>query len=99
MAADTGHINVHETGAIEGTGHKVIALPSVEGKITATQIEQVYREHAGNKSAEHEVQPKMVYISLPTELGTMYTLEELKAISGVCRQSGMYRVVGGARLG
>ena len=99
VAADTGHINVHETGAIEGTGHKVIALPSVEGKITATQIEQVYREHAGNKSAEHEVQPKMVYISLPTELGTMYTLEELKVISGVCRQSGMYLFVDGARLG
>lgn len=99
IAADTGHINVHETGAVEATGHKVLALPSVDGKITAEQVEECYLGHINDGAAEHTVQPKMVYISQPTELGTMYTLDELTAISKVCRENGVYLFVDGARLG
>lgn len=99
IAADTGHINVHETGAIEATGHKVLALDSVDGKISAAQIENAYTSHINDGAAEHTVQPKMVYISQPTELGTMYTLEELTAISKVCRENKLYLFLDGARLG
>ena len=99
IAADTGHINVHETGAIEATGHKVLALETEDGKITAQQIESVYLSHRNDGSAEHTVQPKMVYISQPTELGTLYSLSELTDISEVCRKNDMYLCVDGARLG
>lgn len=99
LAADTGHINVHETGAIEACGHKVLALPSVDGKITAKQIDDYYKAHISDASFEHIVQPKMVYISLPTELGTMYTLKELKDIYEVCKADRLYLFVDGARLG
>lgn len=99
IAADTGHINVHETGAIEATGHKVLALDSVDGKISAEQIEACYRNHIEDGAAEHTVAPKMVYISQPTELGTLYTLDELTAISKVCKSNGLYLFVDGARLG
>lgn len=99
LSADTGHINVHETGAVESTGHKVIALPSVDGKITAKQVEDAYRSHVESDSFEHEVQPKMVYISNPTELGTIYSKAELEALSGACRKNGLYLFMDGARLG
>lgn len=99
IAANTGHINVHETGAIEATGHKVLALDAIDGKITADQVEKCYKDHINDGAAEHTVQPKMVYISQPTELGTMYTLEELTAISKVCRENRLYLFVDGARLG
>lgn len=99
LCAETGHINVHETGAVEADGHKVLGLPSFDGKITAKQVEDAYQAHMNDGSFEHMVQPKMVYISQPTELGTMYTLSELKALSDVCRKNGLYLFVDGARLG
>ena len=99
LCANTGHINVHETGAVEATGHKVLGLPSDDGKITAEQIRQAGLEHMHSDCAEHVVQPKMVYISNPTELGTIYSLAELEAIGNVCREFGYYLFVDGARLG
>lgn len=99
LCADTGHINVHETGAVESCGHKVMALPSGDGKITAAQVKEAYEGHMTNDSFEHMVQPKMVYISNPTELGTIYSKEELTALSEVCRECGLYLFLDGARLG
>ena len=99
LCAVTGHINVHETGAVESCGHKVLGLPSADGKITAAQVEEAYREHVNNDSFEHMVQPKMVYISNPTELGTIYSKAELAALSEVCRKNGLYLFMDGARLG
>ena len=99
LAADTGHINVHETGAIEATGHKVLPLPSENGKIRAEQIQQAWHAHWTNESHEHLVQPGMVYISFPTEYGTLYTKEELTAIYRVCRECHLPLFIDGARLG
>ena len=98
VGAVTAHINVHETGSIEATGHKVLAVPSDDGKIHAGQVEALYQEHINDDSFEHMVQPKMVYISHPTELGTIYTKAELQALYGVCRKYGLYLFVDGARL-
>lgn len=99
LCADTGHINVHETGAVESCGHKVLPLPSADGKITAEQVEGAYLAHKNNESFEHMVQPKMVYISNPTELGTIYSKSELKALHEVCGKYGLYLFMDGARLG
>lgn len=99
ISAVTGHINVHETGAIEATGHKVIAIPTEDGKLQASQIEENVRLQRDCDDAEHIVQPKMVYISNPTELGTIYKLAELEEISAVCRRLGLYLFMDGARLG
>ena len=99
IGAESAHINVHETGAIEATGHKVIALPSEDGKITAQQIEAAAYSQSNTMDAEHTAQPKMVYISQSTEWGTVYTLAELEAISQVCKKYRMYLFVDGARLG
>ena len=99
LCAVSGHINVHETGAVEATGHKVIGLPSMDGKVTADQIQEVVIAHHTDASAEHTVQPKMVYISNPTELGTIYNLSELRAISDICRAHDLYLFLDGARLG
>lgn len=99
LAAHSGHINVHETGAIEATGHKVVSVASGDGKINAQQILQVARAQENDENAEHAVQIKMVYISNSTELGTTYTLAELEAISEACKQSGFYLFLDGARLG
>lgn len=99
VCADTGHINVHETGAIEHSGHKVMALPSREGKITAGQIREAIEGHYGDANHEHMVQPGMVYISYPTEAGTLYGKSELRAISEVCRKAGVPLFLDGARLG
>ena len=99
IGAVTAHIHVHETGAVEATGHKVLAVPSEDGKLTAAQVAEVVDSQRFSGAAEHMVQPKMVYISNPTELGTIYTLEELKELSAVCRQYGMYLFLDGARLG
>lgn len=96
--AVTAHINVHETGAVEATGHKVLSLPSADGKITASQVEELYLAHINDESFEHMVQPGMVYISNPTELGTIYTRAELEALYRVCRTWGLYLFVDGARL-
>lgn len=99
ISADTGHINVHETGAIEATGHKVLSLPSPDGKLTADQIRKAAGAQSEAMDPEHTVQPKMVYISNTTEVGTIYTLAELEAISAACKDCGLYLFMDGARLG
>ena len=99
ISAVSGHINVHETGAIEATGHKVLAVPSLDGKLTATQIEEMIIAHRNEDGPEHMVQPGMVYLSFPTEVGTIYTRGELEDISLVCRKYGLPLFVDGARLG
>ena len=99
LCADSGHINVHETGAVEATGHKVLPMPSVEGKISADQVKKAVLLHRADGSFEHIVQPKLVYISHPTELGTLYTKAELKALHETCRELGLYLFLDGARLG
>ncbi|WP_461810937.1 threonine aldolase family protein [Faecalimonas sp.] len=99
VCAVSGHINVHETGAIEACGHKVMTLPSDDGKISAKQVEEVYMHHKNDASFEHMTQPKLVYISNPTELGTIYTKKELEDLRTVCDECGMYLYLDGARLG
>ncbi len=99
IGADCAHINCHETGAVEATGHKVLGLSSVDGKITGQQIRDYVRAHYASDSFEHTVQPKMVYLSNPSELGTLYSLSELTDISRACRDTGLYLFVDGARLG
>lgn len=99
FCAVTGHINVHETGAVEATGHKVLSVLTPDGKLNAGQICQMAQSHLDSDCAEHMVQPKMVYISNPTELGTIYRLDELEAISAACRQYGLFLFLDGARLG
>lgn len=99
LCATTGHINVHETGAVESCGHKVLGLPGEDGKITAVQVERAYLEHKHNDSFEHMVQPKLVYISNPTELGTIYSKAELRELYEVCQKYNLYLFMDGARLG
>ncbi|ASR45838.1 low specificity L-threonine aldolase [Paenibacillus kribbensis] len=99
VAAVSGHIAVHETGAIEATGHKVLTLPSDDGKIRAEQVKELYDAHWNDAAPEHSVQPGMVYISQPTENGTIYTKSELEALSQVCRACGLPLFMDGARLG
>lgn len=99
IAAESGHINVHETGAVEGTGHKVLTLPSADGKITAAQVRAMYEEHWDDVTHEHMVQPGMVYISHPTENGTLYSKEELKELYDTCRERNLPLFLDGARLG
>lgn len=92
MAAETAHIEAHETGAIEATGHKVITLASTDGKINAADVKNYVLRHRADESFEHIVQPAMVYISQPTETGTVYSLPELEELSSVCREPGAYPV-------
>lgn len=99
LCAASGHIACHETGAIEATGHKVLTVPSEDGKITAEQVRKVVEAHRADTSFEHTVQPKLVYISNPSELGTLYTLEELENLSETCHELGLYLFLDGARLG
>lgn len=99
VCAESGHINVHETGAVEHGGHKVLALPATAGKITAAQVEETFAAHRDDTNHEHIVQPGMVYISFPTEMGTLYSKAELAAISEVCRRWKRPMFVDGARLG
>lgn len=99
LSASTGHINVHETGAIEATGHKVLTLVSEDGKITAAQVQEAVDVHWADSSHEHIVQPGMVYISHPTENGTLYTKDELKALYETCQKLGLPVFLDGARLG
>lgn len=99
IAAESGHINVHETGAIEATGHKVIILPSKDGKVDPALAAKVIESQSLSMDAEHIVQPKMIYISNPTEYGTLYSLTELKALSVLCQEKGLYLFVDGARMG
>lgn len=99
LSADSGHINCHEAGAIESTGHKVITLPAAEGKITAQQVQDYVEWHRNDESTEHIVQPGMVYISHPTEGGTLYSKAELTALYDTCRKYGLPLFIDGARLG
>ena len=96
-----GHVDEHETGAVEATGHKVITLPTPDGKLTPAKIEQVVAHHYSMEGpgGEHMPQPKLVYVSVPTELGTMYTLSELEAIAQTCKRLNLYFYADGARLG
>jgi threonine aldolase len=98
IAADTGHISVHEAGAIEFGGHKVLTLPQENGKISAQGIEDIIESYNNDLSREHMVMPGMVYISQPTELGALYSLSELKEISEVCRRNKIALYLDGARL-
>lgn len=98
ITADTGHISVHEAGAIEFCGHKVLTLPSSEGKITAEQIDSFASAYENDGNRDHMVMPGMIYLSQPTELGTLYSLEELAAISRVSHAHGLKLYIDGARL-
>lgn len=95
ISANTGHINVHETGAIEATGHKVNVVYSEDGKLTIEGVQKVLDEHTD----EHMVKPKLVYISSPTEIGTIYKKEELKSLYEFCKSEDLYLYLDGARLG
>ena len=95
IAADSGHINVHETGAVEGSGHKVMIARSKDGKVLPEGVREVV---AANPD-EHTVFPRMVYISQSTEVGTVYTMDELRALRAVCDELGLILYMDGARLG
>lgn len=99
IAAESGHICVHETGAIEATGHKVITVPSADGKVDPDLVQKIVENQSLSMDAEHIVQPKLVYISNPTEYGTLYNLAELKELYNLCKQMGLYLFVDGARMG
>ena len=99
ICAEQGHINVHEAGAIEASGHKVIALPSANGKLTAIQVRDYLRDFYNDETYEHMVQPGMVYVSQPTEFGLLYSFDELEALSRVCHEYSVLLYVDGARLG
>lgn len=95
IAATTGHINVHEAGAIEATGHKVEVVPTPEGKLQPEDIRYIM----GKFEEVHMTRPRLVYISNATEIGTLYTRQELIDLSGCCREYGLYLFMDGARLG
>ena len=99
VAAETGHVNVHEAGAIEYSGHKVLGIPQQDGKIAAEDLEQYLRDFYQDGSYDHMVFPGMVYISHPTEYGTLYTEKELQDISAICRSYKIPLFLDGARLG
>ena len=94
ISAETGHINCHETGAVEATGHKILTIPSADGKIHAAEVSKLIRQH----NAEFTVHPKLVYLSNTTELGTQYTKQELEELSHLCRLNHLYLFLDGARL-
>ena len=98
ISADTGHIHAHEAGAVEYSGHKILPLPHSFGKITARQVKNLLETFHGDEAKEHMVFPGMVYISHPTEYGTLYTKEELTALSEVCRRYQIPLFMDGARL-
>ncbi len=98
ISADTGHIGGHEAGAIEFGGHKVLTLPHKDGKLTAEAIARCIRTYEEDANHDHMVMPGMVYLSQPTECGTLYSLEELKAISTICRDKKLPLYLDGARL-
>ncbi len=99
IAADTGHVSAHEAGAIEYTGHKVITLPGINGKLPADALRRYLEGFYRDSSREHMVWPGMVYISYPTEYGTLYTKAELQALAEICREYGIPLYLDGARLG
>ena len=99
LCASSGHINVHETGAIEHSGHKVLALESPDGLLDSERIREAVLAHMAEDGPEHMVQPGMVYISFSSETGTVYSLEQLRRIHGVCHEYGLPLFIDGARMG
>lgn len=99
IAATTGHVSVHEAGAIEFTGHKVLTIPAHEGKMDALELDKFISDFKSDGNCEHMVQPGMVYISHPTEYGTLYTKKELESIADVCHKNEIPLFIDGARLG
>lgn len=99
IAAVTGHINVHESGSVEACGHKILPLPEHEGKLSADEVEKYCADFYANDTREHMVFPGIVYISQPTEYGTIYSVSELKALREVCDKYSMKLYTDGARLG
>jgi len=99
LCPDNGHINVHETGAVEHGGHKTLVLPGKNGKICASQVEKAMLIHQADFCREHTVQPGLVYISFPTEVGTLYSKRELEELAVTCHKWGMPLFIDGARLG
>lgn len=99
VSADTGHINCHEAGAIEDTGHKVLTIPHKNGKINASALRKYLEKYFDDEAHEHMVYPGMVYISHPTEYGTLYTKNELKNLSEICKEYDIPLYLDGARLG
>ena len=98
IAADTGHVSVHEAGAIEFGGHKVLTLPHHNGKINVRQIETLLDDYQNDANRDHMVMPGMVYLSHPTEYGTLYSKAELREISALCRSHNIPLYLDGARL-
>ncbi|MBR4871704.1 MAG: aminotransferase class I/II-fold pyridoxal phosphate-dependent enzyme [Alistipes sp.] len=98
LAAASGHIAVHESGAIEASGHKVLTLPEREGKVRSEDVEKFIKEFYADETYQHMVAPGMLYISQPTEFGTIYSLEELKALSEVCYRHNIPLYIDGARM-
>lgn len=99
LCASSGHINVHETGAIEHSGHKVLALESPDGLLDSERIREAVLAHMAEDGPEHMVQPGMVYISFSSETGTVYSLEQLRRIHDVCHEYGLPLFIDGARMG
>lgn len=99
LAAETGHINVHESGAIEAFGHKVLTLPSHDGKIDAAELKDYIENFYADETFVHMVAPGMLYISFPTEYGTLYSKKELTEIHDICSKAGIPVFIDGARLG
>lgn len=99
ISADTGHINVHEAGAVEASGHRVIGLPSTNGKLLPDTLQEFLQVYESDESRDHVAQPGMVYITYPTEMGTLYTAEEISQIQALCRRYDLQLFVDGARLG
>ena len=99
ICVSTGHINVHETGAIEHSGHKVLALEGQNGLLPASAVRGAMEEHLAEDGPEHTVQPGMVYISFSSEVGTVYSLRQLEDLSAVCREYGLPLFIDGARMG
>ncbi len=98
VAAETGHVAAHEAGAVEYTGHKVLTLPQHEGKLSAAELDAFLNAFGADANNEHMVWPGLVYLSHPTELGTLYSKAELTAVSSVCRKHGIPLYLDGARL-
>lgn len=98
LCCETAHINVHEAGAVEFTGHKVLTLPPHDGKVMADDLRRWLEAYFADETAEHMVRPGMVYITFPTELGTLYTLNELRDLRAICTQYNLLLYVDGARL-
>ena len=99
LAAESGHIAVHESGAIEASGHKVLTLPHYDGKVRAEDVQCFIEEFYADETYPHMVAPGMLYISQPTEYGTVYTLKELEALSAVCHKHNIPLYIDGARMG